>query len=169
MRKLCMSVIVALCCWPTVAQAAAGVMEGGPGCGLGAILWADSLSKKHIMQQSFIVTTNLTGFQTFGITSGTSGCTNDGVFARNENINVFVGMHVDDLLQEMAQGSGEHLMALAALARVPEADRSRLFLLLQARSGTLLSTTDMTPQSIIKSFSDASAESISPVNEKLGS
>ena len=167
MRKIWMPVLVALSCLPTVVQAAAGVMEGGPGCGLGAQLWADSISKKHIMQQSFIVTTNLTGFQTFGITSGTSGCTNDGVFARNENINVFVAMHVDDLLQEMAQGSGEHLMALAALAGVPEGDRSALFLRLQARSATLISA-DTTPQALIKSFSDASVDSDS-MNRAQGS
>jgi hypothetical protein len=163
MRKIWMPVIIALCCLPTVAQAAAGVMEGGPGCGLGALLWADSISKKHIMQQSFIVTTNLTGFQTFGITSGTSGCTNDGVFARNESINVFVGMHVDDLMQEMAQGSGEHLIALATLAGVPEGDRAALFLRLQARSATVISA-DTTPQAIIKIFSDASVDFDSMMN-----
>jgi len=35
MRKIWMPVLVALSCLPTVVQAAAGVMEGGPGCGLG--------------------------------------------------------------------------------------------------------------------------------------
>lgn len=158
MTKLFAFMIVVCGLMPTVVQAAAGMMEGGPGCGLGAVLWADSISKKHIMQQSFIVTTNLTGLQTFGISSGTSGCTNDGVFVWNERANVFVAAHVDDLLQEMAQGSGEHLQALATLLEVEESDRLEIFLSLQQRSAELLSSHETTSRSILENFEAARKE-----------
>lgn len=152
MTKTFTFVILALLYVPTAVQAAAGVMEGGPGCGLGALLWADSISKKHIMQQSFIVTTNLTGLQTFGISSGTSGCTNDGVIVWNERAHVFVATHIDDLLQEMAQGSGEHVSALASLLGVPASDHAALFVLLQQDSPELLSSPETLPQSILLRF-----------------
>src|SRR5688572_32626009 len=75
MKKQLLFAAMLIACSPIAAHAAAGVMESGPGCGLGAMLWADSASKKHIIQQSLIATTNGTGMQTFAITSGTSGCT----------------------------------------------------------------------------------------------
>jgi hypothetical protein len=142
--------IMAACAVPSGVQAAAGTMEGGPGCGLGAMLWADSTSKKHILQQSSIATTNLTGFQTFGITSGTSGCTNDGVIAQNETINVFVGANFDDLLQEMAQGSGEHLTALALLLGVPPHLHPPFFLLSQEHYAVLIARDTATPVALLR-------------------
>jgi len=147
--------IMAVCAVPSVVHAAAGTMEGGPGCGLGAMLWADSTSKKHILQQSSIATTNLTGFQTFGITSGTSGCTNDGVVARNETINVFVGANFDDLLQEMAQGSGEHLTALATLIGIPAHLHPPFFLLSQEHYAILIPRDNATPIALLRRLHEA--------------
>jgi hypothetical protein len=154
-HSLLVMAIMVVCVLPSGAHAAAGTMEGGPGCGLGARLWADSISKKHILQQSFIATTNLTGFQTFAITSATSGCTNDGVIARHETINVFVGANFDDLLQEMAQGSGEHLTALATLIGVPAHLHPSFFLLSQDRYAHLISRDNATPVVLIRHLYEA--------------
>lgn len=147
--------IMAACALPSGVHAAAGAMEGGPGCGLGAMLWADSTSKKHILQQSSIATTNLTGFQTFAITSATSGCTNDGVIARNETINVFVGANFDDLLQEMAQGSGEHLTALATLVGIPARLHPPFFLLSQEHYALLTLRDNATPIALLRHLYEA--------------
>lgn len=148
---------IALLCSPAAVLAATGTMEGGPGCGLGAMLWADSVSKKHIMQQSFIVTTNQTGFQTFGITSGTSGCTNDGVIAKQEAVNVFVGFNFDDLLEEMAQGSGEHLVGLAELAGIPAHLRSSVFLYMQEHYAMIVPHDNASPAALLDNLSAALA------------
>jgi hypothetical protein len=149
-HSLLVMAIMVVCALPSGAHAATGTMEGGPGCGLGARLWADSISKKHILQQSSIATTNLTGFQTFAITSATSGCTNDGVIARNETITVFVGANFDDLLQEMAQGSGEHLTALATLIGVPAHLHPSFFLLSQDRYALLIPLDNATPVALLQ-------------------
>lgn len=149
-RHVCAMGIMALLFVPAGVHAAAGAMEGGPGCGLGAMLWADSISKKHIMQQAFIVTTNLTGFQTFGITSGTSGCTNDGVIAQKERVNIFVGINFDDLTQEMAQGSGEHLVALATLIGIPTDLQPPFFLILQEHYALVVPRENATPMSLLQ-------------------
>ncbi|WP_447978247.1 DUF3015 family protein [Candidatus Nitrospira bockiana] len=131
MNKAWALIVAALAAGLPVAGAGAPLMETGPGCGLGAMLWADSPAKKRILQQAMIATTNQTGLQTLALSSGTSGCTNDGVIARREKVNVFAGANFRDLMQDMARGSGEHLSSLADLLGVPEAVRPRLFLLVQ--------------------------------------
>lgn len=152
---LCAMVIMATCSWTSGVYAAVGAMEGGPGCGLGAMLWADSIAKKHILQQASIATTNLTGFQTFAISSATSGCTNDGVLVRNETINTFVGANFDDLLQEMAQGSGEHLASLATLAGVPAHLHQPFFLRAQEHYVLLVPRDNATPVSLLRHLYEA--------------
>ena len=58
----------------------AGNSDNGPGCGLGKLAWGDFKGQKQIAPQVMMATTNGTfGSQTFGISFGTSGCTNDGV------------------------------------------------------------------------------------------
>lgn len=147
--------IVAMCSWPSGPYAAVGTMEGGPGCGLGAMLWADSIAKKHILQQASIATTNLTGFQTFAISSATSGCTNDGVLVQNETINTFVGANFDDLLQEMAQGSGEHLTAFATLVGVPVPLHHRFCHVAQERYAFIVRDEHVTPAMLLRHLHEA--------------
>ncbi len=129
------------------------------------MLWADTISKKHILQQASIATTNLTGFQTFAISSGTSGCTNDGVIAQQETILVFVGANFDDLLQQMAQGSGEHLVALATLAGIPPHLHPHLFLLLQERYALIAPRENATPAAMLQHLYAAIA--VHPVFSKI--
>ena len=64
--------------------------NNGPGCGLGKLAWADSSQKETIGGQVLMATTNGTfGAQTFGLSSGTSGCTNDGKIFASEKVHVF--------------------------------------------------------------------------------
>ena len=145
MKRASLSCLVALLCSQALSTYAATAMtETGPGCGLGAMLWADSASKKHIVEQSMIATTNGIGSQTFAISSGTSGCTNDGVIVKKEHVNVFAGINFESLKQEMAQGEGEHVASLATLLGVPEANHSEFFQLLQSRYDELLPTSEVT-------------------------
>lgn len=144
-----------------VAQAAgayAATVETGPGCGLGAQMWADSAAKKHILQQSMIATTNQTGMQTFAITSGTSGCTNDGVVVQNEKVNVFAGVNFDNLSQEMAQGQGEHLTSLATLMGVPAEHQAEFFSLAQENYTGLLRSHEANSVSMMNGLYHAMAE-----------
>ena len=75
-----------------------------------------------------MATTNGTfGAQTFGLSSGTSGCTNDGKIFASEKVNVFTALNFDNLSQEMAQGQGEHLTSLATLMGIPEENHQDFF------------------------------------------
>lgn len=80
---------------------------GMAGCGLGS----QAMGKKA---QLFAATTNSTsGSKYFGITSGTSNCTDDGIILARVNQKVFVNSNFENLQLEMAKGVGENLSALA--------------------------------------------------------
>ena len=101
----------------------------GPGCGWGSMLFQGN---KKIVHQVLAATTNGTfGNQTFGITTGTAGCTNDGLVKNDEKVNAFAAVNLDSLSQEMAQGQGEHLTSLAVLMGVPTEHQPAFFTMTQ--------------------------------------
>lgn len=124
--------------------------DNGPGCGLGKLAWGDYPGQQSIGAQALQSTTNLTSFsQTFGISSGTSGCTKDGTIFASEKVNVFAAVNFDNLSQEMAQGRGEHLTSLATLMGIPTEDHQNFFLMTQAQYSSLVQTKDSSPQAVI--------------------
>jgi hypothetical protein len=130
--------------------------DTGPGCGLGKLVWADYSKQKSIAPQVLQSTTNGTsGTQTFGISSGTSGCTNDGTIMAEYKLNVFAAANYENLSQEMARGGGEHLASLAELMGIPENQRSDFFGLAQVQYATLIQSGDETPEAMIKTLQSA--------------
>ena len=124
--------------------------DTGPGCGLGKLAWSDYPHQKNIAPQVMMATTNGTfGSQTFGISSGTSGCTNDGVIMAEHKANVFVAANYDNLAQEMAQGGGEHLASLAELMGVPAENLPGFFAVAQVQYPKLIQSGERTPVAMI--------------------
>ena len=137
---------------------ALGNPDNGPGCGLGKLAWSDYGSQKQIAPQVFMATTNGTfGSQTFGISSGTSGCTNDGVIMKNKHVNL-AGGAFESLKQEMAQGRGEHLASLATLLGVPGEDQPVFFSLVQEKYASLVQSEETTPILMLQAIQEAMAE-----------
>jgi hypothetical protein len=127
--------------------------DTGPGCGLGKLAWSDYQNQKNIAPQVMMATTNGTfGSQTFGISSGTSGCTNDGVIMALHKANVFAAANYDTLAQDMARGGGEHLASLAELMGVPAENRSEFFAVAQVQYSGLVQTGDKTSAGMIESL-----------------
>lgn len=115
--------------------------DTGPGCGLGKIAWAGTKGQNKIVQQTLAATTNGTlGNQTFGITSGTSGCTNDGVVMDDQRVSVFASVNFENLKQDMAQGRGEHLSSLARLMEIPAEQQGAFFALTQEKHAVLFTS-----------------------------
>ncbi len=130
--------------------------DEGSGCGLGKMLWADYSHQKAIGPQVLQATTNGTlGNQTFGISTGTSGCTNDGKIFASEKANVFVSVNFDNLSQEMAQGHGEHLTSLATLMGIPEEHHPEFFAMTQEKYTTLVQAGESSPKAVVKAMHDA--------------
>ncbi len=125
--------------------------DNGPGCGLGKLAWSDYRNQKNIAPQVMMATTNGTfGSQTFGISSGTSGCTNDGTIMAEEKVNVFAAANYDSLSQEMAQGGGEHLASLAELMGIRDENRAEFYALAQVQYASLVQSGDRTPAAMLK-------------------
>ena len=94
-------------------------------CGWGAKLFD---GQSGIAPQVLAVTTNGTsGNQTFGITTGTSGCTQDGVVKSTWKTAMFIDGNKDKLARDMSTGSGEALESLAQLIGIKEQDKAAFF------------------------------------------
>jgi len=142
----------------SMAMAATGNPDTGPGCGLGKLAWQNYPHQKTIGVQTMEATTNGTFYsQTFGISSGTSGCTNDGQFWTEQKVNAFAALNFDNLTQDMAQGQGEHLTSLATLMGVPASQQPAFFAMTQEKYASLVKAGDSSPAAMVKALNDAMA------------
>ncbi|MCA9473125.1 MAG: DUF3015 domain-containing protein [Nitrospirales bacterium] len=131
--------------------------NSGPGCGLGHLAWSGSSANQNAIGiQVLMATTNGTfGSQTFGISTGTSGCTNDGTIVMKEKVNVFAAVNFENLSQEMAQGKGEHLASMATLMGIPEEHHAEFFSLTQEKYSTLIKGGETSPKAVVKALHDS--------------
>ena len=135
-----------------------GNPDTGPGCGLGKLAWSDFKRQKDIAPQVLMATTNGTfGSQTFGISFGTSGCTNDGKVWAKHKTEFFVAAAFENLAGDMARGQGEHLTALAILLGVPTDHQQMFFTLVQERYRNLIGRGETSPSALIKALDEAMA------------
>jgi hypothetical protein len=87
------------------------------GCGLGnQVIKSPNSAVMYALQAT---TNGTSGIQTFGITSGTSGCTKT-KFVMNERAEEFVASNMDILSKEIAVGHGESVDTLAELLNVED-------------------------------------------------
>ena len=128
--------------------------DTGPGCGLGKILWADYANQKSIAPQVLMVTTNGTGMNTFAISSGTSGCSNDGKIMAEHKAVSFTAANFENLSQEMAQGQGEHLASLATLMGVQAEQQPSFFTMMQQRYTFLMKAGHASPMDMIQAINE---------------
>ncbi|MCG6168517.1 DUF3015 domain-containing protein [Leptospira sp. FAT2] len=90
-----------------------------------------------MLHQILALTTNVTGFQTIGITIGTSNCKTDGLVKTEKVQEVFVAVNYSSLEQEMVSGKGEKLDALSSLLGCPSEMNERFSTLTQNRYSKL--------------------------------
>jgi hypothetical protein len=88
------------------------------GCGLGYLVFKDNNERGP---QILAATTNdLIVPQTSAITSGTSGCTQEGLMAKNVEAEVYAEVNLRELSRDMAAGEGEYLDAFSSLLGVTD-------------------------------------------------
>jgi len=122
MKKTIIAGLIALS--PTIVLA-----DNVGNCGWGSKMFD---GKSGAASQVLAVTTNGTsGNQTFGISSGTSGCTQDGTVTSSWKTAMFIDGNMKSLARDMSQGQGEALDTLASLIGIDEAKRPAFFRLTQ--------------------------------------
>ena len=115
-------------------------------CGWGSKVFD---GQSGLAPQVLAVTTNGTsGNQTFGITSGTSGCTQDGTVSSSWETAMFIDGNKKALARESAAGQGETLDALASLIGVDAQDKTAFIQLAQDNFTRIFPSADVTAAEI---------------------
>src|SRR5215831_2099744 len=141
MRKILIAIILSTVPALTYAQ------QNNVGtCGWGSKLFD---GQSGIAPQSLAATTNASGTQTFGVTSGTSGCTQDGVVKSTWKTAMFIDGNKDRLARDMSIGNGETLDSLAHLIGVREQDRAAFSRSMQANVSVIFPSGSTTDDSMI--------------------
>lgn len=119
---------------------------GGPNCG-----WGNMLFKGHSGMPSHFVasTTNGTsGNATFGMTSGTNGCSTSGVLTYGGKPMLVLSGIMDELSEDMAKGEGEALTTYAVVLGVAPEDRAHFAAVTRAHFSEIFSAADVNEQQV---------------------
>ncbi len=127
---------------------------GDAGCGLGSMVFGTEQGGVQVLA----ATTNGTGIQTFGITTGTSNCSPEGLVMLDKEREVFAQKNYSSLVKEMAVGEGENLETLAGLFGCSQDTHNDFGTLVQDNFG-----------SIVKSETTSSNEMLTHLKSQLAS
>ncbi len=126
------------------------------GCGLGSVVFE---GQSGTAQQSLAVTTNGTSSnQTFAITSGTSGCTKDGVVDPPAQTAAFTDANLTTLARDAARGEGESLASLAELMGIEEQHKYVFFQTTQRNFSTIFASENTTANDVLVAWYRVMAE-----------
>ncbi len=146
MKKNIALSLLALVLLPTSAFAVNNIGS----CGWGSKLFEGN---EGIAPQVLAATTNGTsGNQTFGISSGTSGCTQKGVVQSNWKTVMFMDHNMNKLARDMSTGEGETLDSLASLMGVEGADRVVFFRTTKANFAEIFSSENVSSKDVAASL-----------------
>ncbi|MBD5771248.1 DUF3015 domain-containing protein [Marinomonas colpomeniae] len=139
MKKLALSIVLATA---SVSSFAAGG-HSSAGCGLGTEYVFQDADAWY--ENVLAATTNASsGSQTFGMTSGTSGC-DDSAGETVGSVAVFMNENLEPLAVDMAKGEGETLNALAELMGVENADKALFNEQMKQNFDQVFATAETTP------------------------
>jgi hypothetical protein len=122
---------------------------------IGSCGWGSKVmdGQRGIAPQVLGATTNGTsGNQTFGITSGTSGCTQDGVVTSSWKTAMFIDGNKHKLARDMSTGGGETLESLASLIGVQDQDKSAFYLLTKENFARIFPSENPTTDQVMVSL-----------------
>ncbi|BAV34235.1 signal peptide protein [Sulfuricaulis limicola] len=127
-----------------------GAMAGADGnCGVGSKLFD---GQKGIAPQVLAMTTNGTFINTFGVTSGTSGCKQDGVVKSDWKTAMFIDGNKEKLARDMSTGSGESLESLAKLIGVQDQHKPAFFQATKENFAKIFSSDNATTDQVLASL-----------------
>jgi len=117
------------------------------GCGLGTMVFD---GESGVAPQVLAVTTNGTsGNQTFGISSGTLGCDQQGTV---DSMAEFTSDNMDKLAADVAAGEGETLVTARDLMGIDAEHQERFNQKMQDNFDRIFSSTDTTAEEVVTSM-----------------
>lgn len=124
---------------------------------VGTCGWGSKLMEGNsgLFPQVLAVTTNGTsGNQTFGITSGTSGCTRDGTVRSTWKTAMFIDGNMNKLARDMSVGQGESLDSLAGLLGMSNEHKALFSQVAKNSFSEIFSSDDVSSQQVVASLKD---------------
>ena len=142
MKRIVAAIVLSTASTLTFAAAA-----GGGGCGWGQMLFdGQTGTATHVLA----MTTNAsTGNNTFGVTSGTNGCSANGTIKYGGKEMVNVGLFMDEFSNDVAQGDGEVLSAVAISLGVEVDDREHFKAAMQQNFDKLFPSENVTTEEVL--------------------
>ena len=120
------------------------------GCGWGSKLFD---GQKGIAPQVLAVTTNGTsGNQTFGISSGTSGCSQNGTVSSAWKTAAYIDGNMNRLARDVSRGEGESIGALASLLNIPASEQPAFAATLQNHFGEIFANSSVDSNTVVSSL-----------------
>jgi len=120
------------------------------GCGLGAqVIKSPNSAVLYAIQATLNGTS---GSQTFGITSGTSGCKKV-KFVMNDRAQEFVASNMDSLAKDISKGQGESLSTLAELLKVE--NKASFYAVLQSNYNSIYANSQVEMADVLDGVSSA--------------
>lgn len=158
MKKLMIVFALSVLCVFLVSSAfAAGQGHRNTGCGLGTLLWENRADDSAVLQSLQATTNGTFGTQTFGVTSGTSKCERAAKFVKNDRLNEFVVVNMDDLAKDIAMGRGETLETFAELMQVPVEKRAAFYQKLQTNFANIFPSENVMLANVVNNVDAVSA------------
>jgi len=123
---------------------------GGAGCGWGQALFeGQSGTATHVLAG---ITNAITGNNTFGMTTGTNGCSTTGTLSYGgENI---VSAIMDEFSEDVARGEGDAMNTVAVVYGVDVQDRDTFAKVMHENFTTLFPSEDVTAQEMMASIEE---------------
>jgi hypothetical protein len=159
MKKMLMAAVIMGSSVSMTAQANA---PGGPGCGWGNMVFeGQSGLPIHLIAT---IVNGTSGNKTFGMTSGTNGCSTSGALGYNGKS--LLAMHgvLEEVAQDMAAGEGEALTALSVSMGVQSEDRAHFNQVMHENFTAIFPSEDVTAGDVV-----ANIKAVMQQDEKLAS
>ncbi len=129
------------------ASSSFAVAPGGPNCGWGNMLFKGDSGPVHFLASTINGTS---GNKTFGMTSGTNGCSTDGALTYGGES--MIGSIMDEFSQDVAMGHGEALNAVAVLLGVAPEDRKTFAEVTHENFAVIFPSEDVTAKDVVASL-----------------
>lgn len=145
MKKIIGSIVLL-----TASSAAMADAPGGPGCGWGNMLFEGESG----MGMHFLATTTngTSGNKTFGMTTGTNGCSTSGAltYGGKSMISSIMGEFTEDV----ARGEGEALNAVAVALGIAPADRAAFAQVTHENFAAIFTSENVTVEEVMTSLNE---------------
>ena len=141
MKRILLGSLLAAATFNAFAEA-----PGGPGCGWGNMLFE---GQRGLPSHLVASTTNGTsGNATFGMTSGTNGCSTKGALRYDGKSMLVLSSIMTELSEDMAKGEGEALTTYAVVLGVQPQDRAHFAAVTHQHFGEIFSSADVTAEQV---------------------